>query len=202
MKKGVKVSIFSVLLLLMLCCTMFFYNNKMLGYVIVFGVISFILFIGLLVGVFSPSNPVSVYKNKLNKILKTYESILVKSVSIPNLEDKNIIMVECFEDLVNAQVEIRKPIYYKMELSSCSFCLLDSTEACIYIMKVNDEVISDLELYLRDLEIKKRKKDPDYSLFDDVTRTLIVKLENSKAFKVSPIKKKNNTKTEMVEELI
>ena len=62
---------------------------------------------------------------------------------------KNIIRVTNLEDLMDAQLELRKPIYYMIEgEDSCSFVLLDNTEACIYILKKNDEVESPLELII------------------------------------------------------
>lgn len=199
--------LFSLLFVVMFILTLAFFSMELSGYVMVFGTLTIILFICLIISIFTSKNEEEIYKSTINKILRTYESILVKSNTIPNLEEKNIILVESFEDLVNAQVEIRKPIYYKMELSCCSFCLLDSSEACIYTLKVNNTIISDLETYLKELEVKRQKKDSDYSLFDGVTNTVIVKLENSKAFRVSPLKKKDNcdTKKELdktVEELI
>lgn len=205
--KSISKLLFSLLCIFMFVLTMVFFSKNLLGYMMVFGTLTVILFLCLITTVFVSRNEETVYKGQLNKVIRTYESILVKSNTVPNLEDKNIIIVESFEDLVNAQVEIRKPIYYKMELSCCSFCLLDSNEACIYIMKVNENVTSDLEFSLKELEIKKQKKDPDYSLLDDVTKTIIVKLENSKAFRISPLKKKEKSDTKkdpnnVIEELI
>jgi hypothetical protein len=89
---------------------------------------------------------------------------------------------------MDAQLELRKPIYYMIEgEDSCSFVLLDNTEACIYILKKNDEVESPLELIIAEYE---KHADIDESLLADIERTTIIKLSNMKSFRVSPIKKK------------
>lgn len=76
-----------------------------------------------------------IYKRKVKKILKTYDCILVKSKNIPRLTDRNIIVTDSIENVVDAQMEIRKPIYYFDEIKSCSFILLEDKEAIVYIIK-------------------------------------------------------------------
>ena len=102
------------------------------------------------------------------------------------------------DDLVDAQIEIRKPIYYMIEgEDSCSFVLLDNSEACIYILKQNENVTSPLELIINEYE---KHNDIDASLLEDIERTTIIKLNNMKSFKVSPYKKnKDNVNNESVE---
>ena len=55
------------------------------------------------------------YDKKVNKILKTYNSILAKSRNIPISPDKNIIVVDDINSMVNTQIETRKPIIYYQE---------------------------------------------------------------------------------------
>ena len=55
------------------------------------------------------------------------------------MSDKNIIMVEDIDSMINAQIEARKPIIYYQEAHSISLILLDSTEAYIYINKKMDD---------------------------------------------------------------
>lgn len=81
------------------------------------------------------------YARKVKKILKTYFPILVKCKKVPILIDKNIIEVEDIQSLVNAQMEVRKPILYFEEEKSVTFMLLDGEETLVYIIKQdeNDE---------------------------------------------------------------
>ena len=55
------------------------------------------------------------YEKKVNKILKTYNSIMVKCRNIPILPDKNIIIVDDINSMINTQIETRKPILYYQE---------------------------------------------------------------------------------------
>ena len=139
------------------------------------------------------------FTRKINNTLKTYDAILVRS-NIPDLKDHNIIVIDNFEDLVDAQVEIRKPIFFQKQTESCSFILLDQNNALIHIEKLSDNIISPLEIVLSDLAKSRKKEDVDYSILKDIERTTIIKLENSKSYKVSPIRKKEKVNP-TVEEL-
>lgn len=92
------------------------------------------------------------YYRKIRKIIKTYNSILVKCKAIPMLNDKNIIMVDSMDGMVNAEIETRKPILYFMENESVSFMLLDGTEAYIHIIKLHEGVESSVENIIKNME--------------------------------------------------
>ena len=79
------------------------------------------------------------YEKKVHKILKTYDSVLVRCKNIPIQIDKNVVMVSSIEGMVNAQIETRKPILYYKEDDSMSFILLDGTEIYVYIIKKYQE---------------------------------------------------------------
>jgi len=95
------------------------------------------------------------YEKKSRKILKTYNSILVKCKNIPVLSDKNIVIVENINSMVNAQIETRKPILYFQEIQSISFILLDGTEAYIYILKANKNITTQTEQMINNFEMAK-----------------------------------------------
>lgn len=141
--------------------------------------------------VFTSNNPTKVYEAKVRNILNTYDSILVQSNKIPSLEGRNVVNVEKMEDLVDAQLELRKPICYLKQTESCSFLLLDEKEAYVYIEKLNDDVISPVEIELKELKIKERDRDDmDSEMLKGIDKTTVVKLSNRKSYKVSPIRKK------------
>lgn len=142
---------------------------------------------------FTNSNPTKIYDNKVKNILNTYDSILVKSNTIPSLEGRNVVNVEKMEDLVDAQLELRKPICYLKQTESCSFILLDEKEAFVYVEKLNDDVVSPVEIELNNLRIKEKDKDDmDSEMLKGIDKTTIVKLSNRKSYKVSPVRKKKN----------
>jgi hypothetical protein len=95
------------------------------------------------------------YDKKVNKILRTYDSILVKCKNIPIVSDKNIIMVDSIEGMVNTQIETRKPILYYKEYDSVSFMILDGTETYVYIIKANEEKINSVEQQINNIEMVK-----------------------------------------------
>lgn len=136
------------------------------------------------------SNPVKAYENNVKSILNTFDSILIKSNSVPKLIGRNIIIVDSIDDMVDAQLEIRKPICYYKQSESCSFVLLDDKEAYIYVEKLNDEVVSPIDIEINDIKLKqKNSEDIDSEMLRDIEKTTIVKLSNKKSYKVSPIKK-------------
>lgn len=200
MKRNIKIIILGILFILSLIMLGVLLSKNNISYAIVFGTTTVILLISLILVIVSSRSDESIYKSELNKILKTYDAILVKSSVIPDLDDRNIITVESMDDLVNAQVEIRKPIFYKQQVSCCSFILLDDKDACTYVLKVNDDIESDLELELKEKKYKKNKNEnDDYSVLKNIDKTSIIMLENCKSFKVSPIRKKKVEEEEEIE---
>lgn len=199
MKRRGKVLILGILFVISLVTLILLLCNKLYSYGIVAGTVTLILFVVFILFCINSRDEESIYKNKLNKLLKTYDSILVKSSTLPSLEDRNIIQVDSFQDLINAQLEIRKPIYYKLQVSCCSFLLLDDKEACTYILKSNDKVVSDLDILINENNIVNKKKDKnDYSILKNIDKTSIIMLDNSKSFKVSPIREKKKDDIEIL----
>ena len=92
--------------------------------------------------------------------------------------------------MIDAQLEIRKPICYYKQTESCSFVLLDDKEAYVYVEKLNPDVVSPVEIEINDIKLKqKNSEDLDSEMLKDIEKTTIVKLSNKKSYKVSPIKK-------------
>ena len=190
MKREIKITILTILLIAALGVTFYMYTKNLLTYAIVTGAISIVLAVSLIGYTLNTRSEEAIYKSTLKKTLNNYDAILVQSYNFPDLKGKNIIKVANMDDLVDAQLEIRKPIYYMIEgEDSCSFVLLDNGEACIYVMKQNEEVESPLELIIAEYE---KNNDIDASLLEDIERTTIIKLNNMKSFKVSPYRKKED----------
>ena len=146
-------------------------------------------------------NPNIQYESTVKDILNTFDSILVKSNTVPNLDGRNIVTVMSIDDLVDAQLEIRKPICYIKQTESCSFVLLDEKEAYIYIHKLNDDVVSPVEIAIQEQKVKKKSKDEmDSEMLREIEKTTVVKLSNQKSYKVSPIRKKNGEEEGLVDE--
>ncbi len=190
MKREIKITILTILLIAALGVTFYMYTKNLLTYAIVFGALAIVFAFSLIGYALSTRSEEAIYRSNLKKTLNNYDAILVQSYNFPDLKGKNIIKVTNIDDLVDAQLEIRKPIYYMIEgEDSCSFVLLDNGEACVYIMKQNEQVESPLELIIAEYE---KHNDIDASLLEDIERTTIIKLNNMKAFKVSPYKKKED----------
>ena len=148
------------------------------------------------------SSPKKAYESSVKEILNTFDSVLVKSNGVPKLEGRNIINVLSMDDLIDAQLEIRKPICYIKQTESCSFILLDDKEAYVYIKKLNDDVTSPVEIEIKEAKIKNKSQDEmDAEMLRDIEKTTVVKLSNKKSYKVSPIRKKEKKKTEDIEVL-
>lgn len=136
-------------------------------------------------------------KNK-KRILRTYNSIIVEVEDIPNIAGKNIIKVKSIEDLVDAQLELREPIYYKNDNDSCFFMLLHYNEACVYILKMNDSVVSPTEQSIRYMKEDKDNKETSESILDNLENTIVYKLDELRSFKISPVR--NESTIEVVDD--
>ena len=174
--------------------------NKLYGFSIILGTLFIVLTVFL--GIYlkeTPDEYTTFIKNK-RRILRTYNSIIVEVESIPNIAGKNIIKVKTIEDLVDAQLELREPIYYKNDNDSCFFILLHYNEACIYILKLNEDVISPTEQSIRYM-----KEEPDNkkeSLLENVENTIVYKLDELRSFKISPIRNQEKIEIKDDEEIV
>ena len=116
-------------------------------------------------------------------------------------ESEKVILVNKIEDLIDAQMELRKMIYYFKQTDNCSFVLFDQNQAIIFILKKNEDTLSPIEIEINNNRIKnKNRSDIDEEMLNEISKTTIIKLPNDKAFKISPVKKQDNLKKETEEE--
>lgn len=139
--------------------------------------------------------PDKVYKKQVNKIIKTYDSVLVEVENLPKLADKKIIKATTFKDIINAQYELRKPIYYMKEEHFCDFILLNQKSAYVYTFKESDDYSSSLEKHLIEKEASEKLASRELELIDELDKTTVIKLDNMKEFVVSPVRKKKKRKS-------
>ena len=133
----------------------------------------------------------SYYEKKVHKILKTYNSILVKCRNIPISPDKNIILVDDMNSMINTQIETRKPILYFVEPNSTSFMILDQEEVYVYIVKQYGTVESKVECIINTIESSKNSFFGD--VFDSSEQMLLneVNSDNHENTSLVPVKNKS-----------
>ena len=197
MKRKERIGALSVLSALSLIVTGMAFLAGLTTYAMVASTMTVALIVALIMYVYNSQTDETVYNANLKNILKTFDSILVKTTSIPDLKKKNIMRVESIDDLINAQIEIRKPIYYLVEEKCCSFILLGGDEVCLYVLKQTEDVVSSVEEKVNKIEEKRTENDAEKSLFDDIDKTMIIKLENLKSYKVSPISSDDDSEEEV-----
>ena len=197
MKESIKGLIFIICAIGLGIVGYFLVNSVYKGYsILCFTVLALSLIIGIKFMI-DGTDPTKSYESRIKTIINTFDSILVKSSTVPKLAGRNIIVVEEIDDMIDAQLEIRKPICYYKQTESCSFVLLDDKEAYIYVEKLNPSVVSPIEIEIKDITLKQKNSDEmDSEMLKDIERTTIVKLSNKKSYKVSPIKKENKFKLE------
>ena len=191
MKKYLKGILFILGAIILVIIGLVLKNTDYAGYSVLCYTGALVLVILGVSSILTSSSPTKLYESKVRNILNTYDSILVQSNKIPSLEGRNIVNVEKMEDLVDAQLELRKPICYLKQTESCSFVLFDEKEAFIYVEKLNPEVISPVEIELKEVKLREKDRDDmDSEMLKGIDKTTVVKLSNRKSYKVSPIRKK------------
>ena len=82
----------------------------------------------------------SYYEKKLKKILVTYDPIIVNVENLPSLSSLNVVDVTTFEELVDAQNEVRLPINFKEDPKKkvAKFILVNDNLAWVYTLKEGD----------------------------------------------------------------
>ena len=113
--KREKLIILVVLIITSIIIDLLLIHQQLFSYFIVVTAALFVLTIYLITYLLENKDEESIYKSKLKRALKNYDAILVESQRFPELKGKNIIRVTNMDDLIDAQIEIRKPIYYMIE---------------------------------------------------------------------------------------
>lgn len=82
----------------------------------------------------------SFYEKKLRKILFNYDSIIVNVENLPSLAGLNVVDVTTFEELVDAQNEIRLPINFSENKKRriAKFVIVADNLAWVYTLKEGD----------------------------------------------------------------
>lgn len=173
--------VMGILILLSLINLIIFSLSGQFGISLMMGVLFFVSVICFVVLYFIFKSDKTIYKEQLKKILEIYRELLIESSTMPNLDGKKIVIVGSMDELMEVRKNLKKSIYYKKELNCCAFFILDSDEVCIYILKVNAGVISNLETIME--EVNNRNK--SNMVFSAIDRNKVIKLENSRVFKIS-----------------
>ena len=190
MNREIKLSLLSITGIIFVVGTIFLLGSDYSSYAILTATVAVILVAYAVIYYNESKDNYSIYRNKLRRVINTYDSILVKSEKLPELDDHSIIRVASMEDLVYAQMVIKKPIYFYEEEKSCSFVLIDDKEICVYILKANTDDITATEIIIDEIRRQPTKINIDHSILDDIENTTIIKLDNCKTYKVSPVRPK------------
>lgn len=169
--------------------------NKLYTYSIISITVTVLVLIYLLIVLFQKKNPYDIYEKELNIITKTYEPLLVEVKKIPNFDVKNIIVLPIFEKIVDIQYDLKKPILYYKGLNTCSFMLLDTDIAYVYMLRVEAESISPVDEVISSIENANKKRRKEKKILEDIDKTTIIRLDDLKEYKVSPIRKVDLSKT-------
>ncbi len=197
-KKVLVVCVIAALVILAIAIIITLFTN-LYGFCIVLVALFIILAVCLSVYMKESPDEFSIFIKEKKRILKTYDSVIVEVETLPNIAGKNIIKVKTFDDLVDAQLELREPIYYKNDNDSCFFLLLHYNEACVFILKINDEVISPTEQSIRFMKPEKGAVKSDYeNMLENLENTMVYKLDELRSFKISPVRSKK--KVEIVDD--
>ena len=190
MNREIKLSLLSITGIIFVVGTIFLLGSDYSSYAILTATVAVILVAYAVIYYNESKDNYSIYRNKLRRVINTYDSILVKSEKLPELADHCIIRVASMEDLVYAQMVIKKPIYFYEEEKSCSFVLIDDKEICVYILKANTDDITATEIIIDEIRRQPTKINIDHSILYDIENTTIIKLDNCKTYKVSPVRPK------------
>lgn len=189
MKKTEKIFIFISMLLIFIAIGIFLYFEVGLTALFIYsGAVCLTFALIFFISLFTSKENSNMFNENLDKILKTYDAVLVATSNLPDLAGRDIIKTTSIDNLIDAQLGIRKPIYYKRYDDSCGFVLLGEKEAVVYVMKLDNSVICPLELVIDEIAKNAHKKDYDHELLDDIEKTTVIKLDNEKEYKVSPVR--------------
>ena len=132
-----------------------------------------------------------IYNKVLRTILNTYENILIDIDKMPEVNPINIIKVNSFEKMIDIQRERKKPVFYKLSINSCLFMIMDETEIYVYVLRMKEDSYSPLDEIIKNIEKNTEKTEKDNLLLENIEKTTVIKLDNLKEYKISPIREED-----------
>ena len=144
-----------------------------------------ICLIAFFISVKNIKKPNGYFYDYIHNILEENENILVEIDKFPKFINKKIYRTSTINDLLNLERTIKKPIYYTYNNDSYDFILVDDKKIYINTIKKDDNIISCLDLYLKELNKKKN----EYNLIEDLDKTTVIKVDKDKEFIVYPLNK-------------
>ena len=185
MKNESKTFIYSLLIIGLFVLSFILFFNDMINYSMVSFSITIVLIIFLFTTVFTKKDARSVYLRKLSGILKNYDADIIYSDSEYEINEKDVLFVKDMDSLLIASCENKTPIIYINEEHSSTFIVKSDTELLVYILKENEDEISDYEhKILKYIENNTKSKKV---LLNDINNETIIKLDN-KFYKVTPMR--------------
>lgn len=153
MKSKLKLIVLIILLLLLIGSDIVLFYFKIFDYLIVLSAITIALIVFILLEIKkSKMDDNKKYLYILNKVLKIYNPVLVETKNFPDVKNKSILKVGNMNDLINAQYEMKKPVYYIKSEDSTVFYLLDNDVVLVHFIKMYDDVLTSLEIKVNDLD--------------------------------------------------
>lgn len=184
-----KIIVLSLITILLFVLTLLTFSNNLINYSIIFAMITLIMFIYLCYIILYRKDDKSVYKRKLKRILKEYDSQLVYVDDI-SMQDKNIIFIKNIIDLIDISVEFKKTVNYIEEERSSVFFIEYDKDIIMYVLKENKETISKIEeMAKKQISENKNNKKEEERILNLIDKTTIIQLKNNKLYKIKPIKK-------------
>jgi hypothetical protein len=131
--------------------------------------------------------------SRLNKILSKYSSILVQIVTVPNTQNRKVITVQSFKDLLNIKDKKSKPIYYLNTPFTCEFLFVDKD---IYVYTVKESA------YNKSLFEKAKGKGTDLDIISNIERNTYIKCTDGSEYLITPIDDLDNVQDIIEDDLI
>ena len=109
----------------------------------VLAVISFIIALALIIRLIRLllriSSPKSSYKKRIDKIMREYGLVIVKTKTVPEITSQKVFELTSIEELLDVQNVLQKPIMFiRIHAEKSCFMIMSNEETYRYIMKATD----------------------------------------------------------------
>ncbi len=167
MRKKIQSLIAFVTFLVLAVIGYFLIINKIYDYAILLFIISIICLIVSFLSLKDKYDSRDIYNKRVKDIIDMNSSVLVKIDNMPEFNNRKVVTIDNIDDLLDIQLDLKRPIEYLNKNDSCSFILLSDKNVFIYTIGYNEDLKTSIDIINEKKKVKEEVKEEQIESLDE-----------------------------------